>query len=158
MARWKTVPKGVEMAAHHSAAARRIRVAAACARIAIALAGCTDAPTAGDTGSQSLADACATVRTEVDAAMSAFGDVDPSDPAGSGAALGDVVDSLAAALEAIDNAELAGTVERLHGGFADLRDGVTAAAGGDVSGLAGLGTATDEIRSAGTAFQEACGS
>jgi hypothetical protein len=158
MARWKTVPRGDEMAVHHSAVARCIRAAAASAIIAIALAGCSAGPTAGDAGSQSLADACATVRSEVDAAMSAFAEVDPSDPAGAGAALDDVVDSLTAAQGAVDNAELAETVERLHAGFADLRDGVAAAAGGEISGLAGLGKATDEIRSAGTAFHEACGS
>jgi hypothetical protein len=49
-------------------------------------------------------------------------------------------------------------VERLQEGFTDLRDGVTAAAGGDIAGIAGLSTATDEIRSAGAAFQDACGS
>ncbi|MDJ1112848.1 hypothetical protein [Microbacterium dauci] len=146
------------MAARRSTTLRPLRFAAVSAATAIVVAGCAAGPTpTRDAGSQSLTDACAIVRAEVDAAMSAFGEIDPSDPARAGAALGDVVDSLAVAQDAIDNAELAATVARLHEGFTDLRDGVTAAADGDISGLAGLGNATDEIRSASTAFQDSCG-
>ena len=71
-------------------------------------------------------------------------------------ALAAVVDGLGDASRSIDNAELEKTVTKLHDGFATLSDAVDAAASGDITGVAGLATATEDIRAAGAEFARLC--
>ncbi len=132
-----------------------IRPALVALALTVALTGCSASSDDAE-GSQPIAEACAGVSTRVDAAMTAFADGDAAEPAAAADALAAVVDGLGDASRSIDNAELEKTVTKLHDGFATLSDAVDAAASGDITGVAGLATATEDIRAAGAEFARLC--
>jgi len=127
---------------------------------ALCLSGCaatdtgTPSPSGGDT--QTVAQACATVRTSVQDAAAELQKLDPSDPKAAVDALGGVAAQLDEAARAVGNPQIAALLPPLQTGFASASADLSAIAGGDLSRLPALQTSARSIQSALAAFTDAC--
>lgn len=141
-----------------SAGSPRTALAAITLCLAFALGGCASssepAPSDGDT--QTVSQACDTVRESLGDAASALATLDASNPRAAVAVLNDLATRLDAAVGAVGNHEVAALLPPLQTGFAAASDDLAAIAGGDLSRLPALQTATGDIRSALTAFTQIC--
>lgn len=138
---------------------RRAPLAAVILAGALALAGCaasSPAPTPSDGDTQTVAEACDTVRAGVEDAAAQLQTLDPGDPRAAVDALGGVAERLGAAAGTVGNHEVAALLPPLQTGFASASDTLEAIAGGDLSRLTALQTTTDDIRSALAAFTRIC--
>ena len=142
-------------------APRRVpALAAVLALAACGLSGCAAAadgdpsPTGGDT--QTVAQACETVRTSVQDAAAQLQALDPSDPKAAVGALGEVARHLDDAARAVGNREVAALLPPLQSGFAAASADLSAIAGGDLSRLPALQGAAADIQGALAAFAQAC--
>ena len=111
-------------------------------------------PTSSDT--QTVAEACDTVRAGVDDAVTQLRAIDPGDPQAAVAALSGVADRLGAAAGAVGNADVAALLPELQQGFAAASETLTAIAGGDLSQLPKLQQITTDIQDGFTRFAELC--
>jgi len=127
---------------------------------ALAFTGCTatgtdgPSPTGGDT--QTVSQACETVRSSVQDAAEQLQRLDPSDPKAAVDALGGVAAQLDAAARVVGNHQVAALLPPLQSGFASASADLSAIAGGDLSRLAALQTSASAIQSALAAFTDAC--
>lgn len=111
-------------------------------------------PTSSDT--QTVAEACAAVRTSVDDAVAQLQAIDPGDPNAAVTALSGVADRLSAAAGTVGNADVAALLPELQEGFAAASETLTAIAGGDLSQLPKLQQITTDIQDGFTRFAELC--
>lgn len=132
--------------------------------LAIALAaalftGCSGSAdsTSSSPGSQSTADACASVVSSVSDAMTHLRALDTSDPSASASALHEVADRLAASAAALDNGDVSALLAPLQNGFGDASAALQGLAGGDLAQLPALERATGDIQSALARFTDVCG-
>ncbi|MBF4561556.1 hypothetical protein ITJ43_05345 [Microbacterium sp. VKM Ac-2870] len=132
--------------------------AAATLCLAFALGGCASSseptPSGGDT--QTVSQACDTVRETVGDAASALTTLDAGNPRAAVAVLSDLATELQAAVAAVGNHEVAALLPPLQTGFAAASNDLTAIAGGDLSHLPALQTATGDIQSALSTFTQIC--
>ena len=119
-----------------------------------ACAGSSPSPTSSDT--QTVAEACDTVRAGVDDAVTQLRAIDPGDPQAAVTALSGVADRLGAAAGAVGNADVAALLPELQQGFAAASETLTAIAGGDLSQLPKLQQITTDIQDGFTRFAELC--
>ncbi|MBM7463851.1 hypothetical protein [Microbacterium dextranolyticum] len=114
-------------------------------------------PASSSPGSQSTADACASVVSSVSDATGRLRTLDTSDPSASGAALRDVADRLGSAADALHNADVSALISPLRTGFDDASTALQGLAVGDLAQLPALERATSGIQTALTRFAEVCG-
>lgn len=114
--------------------------------------------TIGDDGVvRASAEACAAVTDGIDEAVTAFQEVDTTDPAAAAAAVEDVAARLAEAGGGIDDEALTAVVGDLEDELTGLADALAAIDEGDMARATGLAAATDGIRRSVTEFTRLCG-
>ncbi len=143
-----------------AAAARTPLLIAVVGAVALGLSGCAASSDGGSSSekgdTQTVAQACDTVRASVQDAATRLHALDPGDPKAAVGALGEVAQHLDDAARAVGNRQVAALLPPLQSGFAAASADLSAIAGGDLSRLPSLqGTAAD-IQAALTAFTQAC--
>lgn len=116
----------------------------------------TPPPSSGAASTQTVAEACALVRSSVALAADQLGSLDTKDPQAAFAALNGVVESVHEAAGEVDNAEVSALLPELQAGFATAADAVQGLAAGDLSKLPVLQQSASDIQSLLADFAELC--
>ncbi len=137
---------------------RAVLTALATACLSLTLGGCASsgepAPSGADT--QTVSQACSTVRDTIGDAAGALTALDASDPRAAVTVFSNLATRLDAAVDAVGNHQVAALLPSLQTGFAAASADLTAIAGGDLSRLPALQKATGDLQSALTAFTQVC--
>lgn len=140
----------------------RLRTTTAIAGIALAasLTACTGGASTGSptpsSSTQTVAEACAAVRSGVADAAARLRDVDLDDPEAAIGALTDIASRLGDAAATVDNPDVGAALPGLQSAFSRAAEILRAISGGDLMQLPALQSATGDIQSAFTEFGRLC--